>query len=55
MRLNVGCLRRLQGRPFAEAHREAERVFLDELMRLDDVREGIASFYDKRRPAWGNR
>jgi len=55
MRLNVGCLRRLHGRPFEAARREAERVFLDELMALDDVREGIASFYEKRPPVWRGR
>jgi len=54
MRLNLRCLRRLHGRPFEEARQEAERLFLDELMALDDVREGIASFYEKRRPAWVN-
>lgn len=55
MRLNVRLTRQLQGRPFEEARREAERVFLLELMALDDVREGIASFYEKRRPVWTNR
>jgi cyclohexa-1,5-dienecarbonyl-CoA hydratase len=52
MRLNVRLTRQLQGRPFEEARLEAERVFLSELMALEDVREGIASFYEKRRPAW---
>ncbi len=55
MRMNVRLTRQLQGRPFEEARLEAERVFLSELMALDDVREGIASFYEKRRPAWKNR
>jgi cyclohexa-1,5-dienecarbonyl-CoA hydratase len=55
MRLNVRLVRALQGRPFEEARQEAERVFLDELMKLEDVREGIASFYEKRAPAWKNR
>ena len=55
MRMNVRLTRRLAGRPFEEARREAERVFLDELMKVDDVREGIASFYEKRRPEWMNR
>lgn len=54
MRLNVGCLRRLHGRPYQEARLEAERVFLDDLMKLADVREGIASFYEKRPPRWSN-
>ena len=55
MRMNVRLARRLQGRPFEEARREAERVFLGELMATEDVREGIAAFYQKRRPVWQNR
>jgi len=55
MRLNVRMVRQLQGRPFEAGRVEAERVFLDELMGLDDVSEGIASFFEKRRPAWHNR
>jgi len=55
MRMNVRLARRLAGRPFEEARREAERVFLEELMLTEDVHEGIASFYEKRRPAWKNR
>jgi len=41
--LNCGLVRRLRGRSFEEARLEAERVFLDELMATEDVREGIAS------------
>jgi len=55
LRMNVGLTRRLAGRPFEEARREAERVFLDELMATKDVREGIASFFEKRRPVWSNQ
>jgi cyclohexa-1,5-dienecarbonyl-CoA hydratase len=55
MRLNVRLTRQLLGRPFEEARREAERVFLTELMATEDAREGIAAFYEKRRPAWRNR
>lgn len=55
MRMNVRLTRQLMGRPFEAARREAERVFLTELMATEDVREGIASFYEKRRPAWKNR
>lgn len=55
MRLNVRTLKRLRGLPFEEARREAERVFLDELIATEDVREGIAAFFDKRRPEWKNR
>ena len=55
MRMNVRLSRQLYGRSFEEARLEAERVFLGELMATEDVREGIASFFEKRRPAWKNR
>lgn len=55
MRMNVRLAKSLNGRPFEEARLEAERVFLGELMATEDVREGIASFFEKRRPAWKNR
>ncbi len=55
MRLNVRMVKRLAGRPFEEARLEAEKVFLEELMATEDVQEGIASFFEKRRPEWKNR
>jgi cyclohexa-1,5-dienecarbonyl-CoA hydratase len=55
MRMNVRVLRQSLGQPFEVACPAAERIFLDELMVTEDVREGIASFYEKRRPAWKNR
>jgi cyclohexa-1,5-dienecarbonyl-CoA hydratase len=55
MRMNVRLSRQLLGLPFEEARRAAERVFLGELMATEDVREGIASFFEKRRPLWKNR
>jgi cyclohexa-1,5-dienecarbonyl-CoA hydratase len=36
----------------AEALREAERLYLEELMKLEDAREGIAAFLEKRPPVW---
>ncbi len=55
LRMNVRLARKLAGRPYEEARCEAERVFLDELTATEDVREGIASFFEKREPAWKNR
>ena len=55
MRMNVRLTRMLAGRPFEEARHAAERVFLEELTATEDVREGIASFFEKRRPLWKNR
>ena len=31
---------------------EAERIYLDELMKLSDAHEGIAAFMEKREPRW---
>jgi len=55
LRMNVRLSRNLYGRSFEDARLEAERVFLGELMATEDVREGIASFFEKRRPSWKNR
>lgn len=53
-RMNIRTLKRLRGRSFEGALAEAEKTFLDELMRTEDVREGLASFFEKRRPSWKN-
>jgi cyclohexa-1,5-dienecarbonyl-CoA hydratase len=41
--------------PFAEALAASERIYLDELTQLADMREGIAAFLEKRRPEWRHR
>jgi cyclohexa-1,5-dienecarbonyl-CoA hydratase len=38
--------------PAGEALHVAERIYLDELMELDDAHEGLAAFMEKRDPAW---
>ncbi|MGE5357910.1 MAG: enoyl-CoA hydratase/isomerase family protein [Bacteroidales bacterium] len=55
MRLNARMVRQSTGHRFEQARQDAERVFLDELMPSEDVREGIASFFGKREPVWKNR
>ena len=42
-------------RPLGPALREADRIYLDELMRLRDPHEGLAAFMEKREPAWRHR
>jgi len=34
---------------------EMERLYLDELMALEDTEEGLNAFMDKREPAWHNK
>ncbi|MFH2008035.1 MAG: enoyl-CoA hydratase/isomerase family protein [bacterium] len=55
MRLNVRTLKQVLGKPMEEARKAAEKVFLEQLMKTEDVQEGIASFYEKRKPDWKNR
>ena len=55
MRMNTRTLKGLRARPFDEALKEAERVFLEELMATEEPLEGITSFNEKRRPEWNNR
>ncbi|GMV05307.1 MAG: putative enoyl-CoA hydratase echA8 [Gemmatimonadota bacterium] len=38
--------------PLGEALHAAERLYLDDLMELDDAREGLAAFLEKRTPVW---
>ncbi len=38
-----------------EALREAERIYLEELMATEDAREGLAAFLEKRKPVWRDR
>jgi cyclohexa-1,5-dienecarbonyl-CoA hydratase len=38
--------------PFADALAATERIYLEELAPLADMREGVAAFLEKRRPAW---
>lgn len=39
-------------RPAEEALEEAERLYLERLMELDDPVEGLEAFLEKREPAW---
>lgn len=38
--------------PLGEALHAAERLYLDDLMELEDAREGLAAFLEKRTPVW---
>lgn len=38
----------------ADALRHADRIYLEELMRLHDAHEGLAAFLEKRSPEWSD-
>ena len=44
-----------RGLPFEEALSKVETLYLTELMKTDDAREGVLAFMEKRKPAWRNR
>lgn len=54
-RLNVRTLKATLGMGVEQGRVAAEKVFLDELMKTEEVPEGIASFYEKRKPQWKNQ
>lgn len=55
LRLAVRAADQADGMPMGPAIRHANTIFLSQLMGTEDVREGIASFFEKRKPAWKDR
>jgi cyclohexa-1,5-dienecarbonyl-CoA hydratase len=41
-------------RPLADALDHADRLYLEDLMQLDDPHEGLAAFTEKRMPVWSD-
>jgi cyclohexa-1,5-dienecarbonyl-CoA hydratase len=55
LRLAVRAVDQCDGLPMAAALDRGGAIFLAELMRTADVREGLASFGEKRKPVWQDR
>jgi cyclohexa-1,5-dienecarbonyl-CoA hydratase len=44
-----------RGQSFDETLRRVENLYLNELMKTEDAREGVRAFMEKRKPSWRNR
>lgn len=55
IRLTKRAIRAGCDRPFAEALRESERIYLEELAETRDMDEGLTAFLEKRPPNWHHR
>lgn len=54
-RLIKAAVRAGRDRGFSSGLAEAERLYLDDLARTEDMQEGTAAFLEKRRPEWRHR
>jgi cyclohexa-1,5-dienecarbonyl-CoA hydratase len=52
LRLAVRALRGSRASGFSDALAANEKIYLNELLALDDAREGIDAFLQKRKPLW---
>lgn len=55
IRLNKQAVKKHLGLPFPQAIESVSDLFLNTLMKTEDVLEGIKSFEEKRKPVWRNR
>jgi len=42
-------------RPFDEALKRAQDIYLNQLFELEDSREGLKALIEKRKPVWKNK
>ena len=55
IRLNKRAVKKHIGMPLANAIESVSDLFLNSLMKTEDVLEGIKSFEEKRKPVWKNK
>jgi cyclohexa-1,5-dienecarbonyl-CoA hydratase len=55
LRITVRGLRQLSLKTFADALKKSEELYCQELLRTEDVEEGVQAFLAKRKPQWTHR
>ena len=55
LRIALKGLREISLNSFSEALKRSEEIYLKELLKTEDVEEGVRSFLEKRKPNWSHR
>ncbi|MDH3444034.1 MAG: enoyl-CoA hydratase-related protein [Deltaproteobacteria bacterium] len=55
LRITLKGLRERSQSGFAEALQRSEQIYCDDLLRTEDVEEGVRAFLEKRKPRWTHR
>jgi cyclohexa-1,5-dienecarbonyl-CoA hydratase len=55
LRITIKALRELSSRDFHAALKRSEEIYCNELLRTEDVEEGVLAFLEKRPPLWKHR
>jgi cyclohexa-1,5-dienecarbonyl-CoA hydratase len=55
LRIALKGLREISAKDFPAALRRSEELYLDELLKTEDVEEGVQAFLEKRKPRWRHR
>jgi len=55
LRITLRGLREVSLKNFSENLKRSEEIYLDELLKTEDVEEGVQAFLQKRKPEWKHR
>jgi enoyl-CoA hydratase/carnithine racemase len=55
LRITLKSLRQLALAGFTASLQQCEALYRDELLRTEDVAEGVEAFLQKRQPVWSHR